>query len=113
MGIWKRNGFWSPGEPVNDGEEICHALAGRQRSNKIDVKTAEPGGRRRALYQWCPSVAMNLGGLTGMILSAPLPNVTFRAVPHETLCDGMLCGAHACVREAVDVVENWASPGFR
>ena len=96
MTIEKRNGFCPTGAAVDDNEEMCHALTGWQRADKVNMATAEPGAWKGVIHQWAFCVMVNFRCLTSMTFFTPPAYVTLHAMPHKTLGDGLLSTMCTC-----------------
>ena len=83
-GVRQWNSFRPPSEAVDDREEVLHALRLIEGAHQVYVQTAKATVRRWSLGERCMNVAVDLRSLAGVAFSAPLADVPFQTMPHET-----------------------------
>ena len=83
-GVGQWNGFRPPSEAVDDREEVLHALGLIEGAHQVDVETAKATVRGWSLGERCLNVSVDRRCLAGVAFSAPLADVSFQSMPHET-----------------------------
>ena len=83
----ERDGFDPTGEAVDHGEDVAVPIMRGERAEKVEVDVAVASFWKGELLQLRADVAMDLRGLAGCTLAAPLFDVLLECLPDVSLLE--------------------------